>query len=126
MNPIALLKILFAGIPAADHLVSVNDVRKGPVSLANAQLNGSNIELHYEFAADGNNVVVKGEMPLAAAGKKGGNDTITIDGADVDHDDIVVSNRLVFSGLVIVIEFHYTDAAGNPQKIRIDAKKKFF
>jgi len=126
MNPITLLKILFKGIPANDHIVSVNDVRKGPVTLADAKLVGSNIELHYEFTVDGKNVVVKGQMPLENAGKKGGDDVITVDGKDVEHDDIIVSSRFVLSGPVVVIEFHFTDANNQPQKIRFDAKKKLF
>lgn len=125
MNPISLLKLLFKGIPPEDHTVSVDDVRKGPVMEASARLDNTNVLLHYVFANDDADMTVDAEMPLAEAGRRGGRDTITVNGEDVEEDDVIVSNRLRLTGFVIVIEFHYVDAAGKRTKVRIDAKKSF-
>lgn len=125
MNPLALLKHLFSNIPADKHTVSVNGVRKGPVTKAVAKLSGTNVAFHYEFKSDNDKTVkVEGTCPLADAGKQGGADTIKVDGADVSNDDIVLSNRLTGKGLVIVIEFEF-EQAGQAMRIRFDAVRGF-
>jgi hypothetical protein len=122
MDPIKLLKILFSGIPAKDHIVSVNGARKGPVTSADARMDGTNIVLEYAYDADGTKQKIAGVMHLKDAGRPGGDDEIKFNGKAVTSDDIVVSSRIVTSGFVVVIEFKFEDG-GVPMRVRVDAKK---
>lgn len=124
MSPMDLLRILFSGIPASDHIVSVNDVRKGPVTSANARLDGGIAKFDYQFQMDGSQVTVQGESPLHVVGRPGGPDRIVVNGREVEGDDIVIGYRIVTSGLAIVITFKFMTEDG-PRKIRIDAKKRW-
>lgn len=68
MNPTTLLKLLFSGIPASDHIVSIDGVRKGPVTEAVARLEGPVIALRYAFQADGRPMVVSGAGAFGVPG----------------------------------------------------------
>lgn len=121
MNPFDLVKALLGNIPAPKWIVSVNDVRKGPVTRTFSALNGSDINVEFEYQDQGQAHKVTAIVPLVAAGKPGGGDQITFDGQQVDHDDFILSNRFVFpAGPVLVVEFKF-QLNGQATRIRFDA-----
>lgn len=124
MNPTTLLKLLFSGIPASDHIVSIDGVRKGPVTEAVARLEGPVIALRYAFQADGRQVVVAARVPLGSPGTPGGADEIEIDGQAVEGDDVVMSGTVTWNGPVVKIEFKWTEQ-GRFRRIRVDARAKW-
>lgn len=117
MNPFDLVKALLSNIPTAKWIVSVNGVRKGPVTRTFSRLDGSNIIAEFAYQDQGTAHQVVATVPLVSAGKPGGGDQITFDGVEVDHDDFLLSNRFVFpAGPVLVVEFKFQQ---NNQEMRI-------
>ena len=117
-----VIRTLLSPIPPERWIVSVNSKRKGPVKEFMSALNGDTILVRFVYTADGKDVKIEGTMPLKDAGKPGGNDTIKVDGKDVELDDIVLSNRLVFpSGVILICEFKYLDGDEN-MRVRFDGR----
>ena len=73
---------------------------------------------------DNSTVQVHGESPMQNRGRPGGNDTIKINGQEVQGDDIVISSRIVTGGLAILIIFKFITDDGH-RRIRIDALKRW-
>jgi len=53
MNPFDLIRALLGNIPAPKWIVSINDVRKGPVTRTFSRLHGSDVEVEFEYAGCG-------------------------------------------------------------------------
>ncbi len=122
MNPFDLIKALLSNISPEKWIVSVNTVRKGPVTRTFSKLQGTNIVVDFEYE-DGDILhKLEGTIPLVDAGKPGGNDQFKFDGKDVEHDDFVLSNRVVFpSGIMLIVEFKFILNA-QEMRIRFDGK----
>lgn len=116
MNALQIIRALAQGVPASKWTVSDNGIRKGPVTEVNCGLQGTTVWLRFQYQADGAAHKIEGSMPVT-----GGSETIKLDGADVEHDDIVLSNRIVGfpPKLVIVIEFKF-NKGGADHRIRFD------
>jgi hypothetical protein len=124
MNLTTILKLLFSGVPPRDHIVSVDGARKGPVTEADAKVDGLSIRLRYAFQADGQTRRVEARVPLGSPGTPGGPDEIWVDGREVEGDDVILSGDVLLSGPVIKIEFNWVES-GQDRRIRIDARKRW-
>ena len=104
MDPLQIIRALAQGVPASKWTVSDNGVRKGPVTEVNCGLQGTMVWLRFQYQEDGADHKIEGSMPVT-----GGEETIKLDGADVEHDDIVLSNRVVGfpPKIVLVVEFKF-------------------
>src|SRR5689334_1807134 len=116
MNALQIIRALAAGVPAKKWTVSDNGVRKGPVTEVNCGLHGTMVWLRFQYQADGADHKIEGSMPVT-----GGQETIKLDGQDVEHDDIVLSNRIVGfpPKIVIVVEYKFL-RDGADHRIRFD------
>ncbi len=122
MNPFDLIKSLLKNLPAGQWIVSVNSVRKGPVTRTFSKLEGGVISVDFEYEDGGTKHTLQGTIPLADAGRPGGNDQFKFDGQEVEHDDFVLSNRFVFgAGPILVVEFKF-QLAGQAMRVRFDGR----
>jgi hypothetical protein len=122
MNPFDLIKALLGNIPADRWIVSVNDVRKGPVTRTHSKLEGTNISVDFGYEDQGAEHRIKGTIPLVTAGKQGGKDQFTFDGQEVEHDDFVLSSRFAFpAGPILVVTFKF-QLAGQSLRVRFDGR----
>jgi hypothetical protein len=122
MNPFDLIKALLGNIPANRWIVSVNDVRKGPVTRTHSKLEGTNVSVDFAYEDQGTVHKIQGTIPLVTAGQQGGKDEFTFDGQEVEHDDFLLSSRFVFPGgpqLVVTFKFQL---AGQAMRIRFDGR----
>jgi len=122
VNPFDLIKALLKSLPAGKWIVSVNAVRKGPVKRTFSKIDGTDIIVEFEYEDQGTLHKLEGIIPLDVAGQRGGNDQFKFDGAEVEHDDFVLSSKFIFpSGPVLVVEFKF-QLAGQPMRIRFDGR----
>ncbi len=120
-RPIELIRSLLRPIPASRHRVSINCLRVGPVTKADARLDGLNIVFEYLFQAEGRLFTISGSSLLIEAGKQGGLDQIEWNGSIVSTPDIVVSTRWRWTSPIVVIEFKF-EHEGQPVRVRFDAQ----
>lgn len=115
--------ILSGKIPAKDHIVSVDGVRKGPVTKASAKRSGDRLLFAYEFKDGDKTRTVTADTPLLT-GKPGGDDKIQVDGKDVKGDDFVISSPDIQGLTVFVRLFFRWMVDDHKHEIRIDPHVK--
>jgi hypothetical protein len=122
MNPFDLIKQLLKNLPAGHWIVSVNGVRKGPVTRTFSKLDGGDVTVDFEYEDQGTLHKLQGKIPLTELGKDAGGDEFTFDGKKVEHDDFLLSNRVVFpAGPILVVEFKF-QLASQAMVVRFDGR----
>lgn len=124
MNPFDLIKALLhaSGAGGDRWIVSVDKVRKGPVTRTYTKMDAGGITLDFGYMDGDTEHKVWALVPLQTAGRPGGGDQIKFDGKDVEKDDLIASSRFVFpSGPILVVEFRFTDDSVN-HVIRFDGR----